>query len=104
MLVAVDAWVSARNGRRCAGPRVAVVRKTMCNRMTMALIGPVSIWAMAGCGSSGGGPLPGVCDGTPATSQAATIHVTRSTNSPELIVTVYCDGSAERALGQAGEN
>jgi len=71
----------------------------------MALIGAVSVSAMAGCTSSessDAGPRPGVCDGVPATNQAATIHVSRSTNSPELIVTVYCDGSGERALGAAG--
>jgi len=79
--------------------------ETMTSRMAMALIGTVSVWAMAGCDSkesTDAGPRPGVCDGVPATSQAATIHVSRSTNSPELIVTVHCDGSAERALGMAG--
>jgi hypothetical protein len=74
----------------------------MGNWTRMALIGAASAWAMAGCGSSGAGPRPGVCDGATATSQVATIHVTRSTNSPELTVAVYCDGSAERTLGEAG--
>jgi hypothetical protein len=70
----------------------------------MALIAAASAGAMAGCGSSGAGPRSGVCDGVTATGQVATIHVTRSTNSPELTVAVHCDGSAERTLGEAGDN
>jgi hypothetical protein len=84
----------------------------MNNRVTMALIAVAIGWATVGCESTGvgpgesgdAGPHVGVCDGAPATSQAATIHVTRSTNSPELTVTVYCDGSAQRTLGEAGAN
>ena len=80
--------------------------------MTVALIGAASAWAATGCKSSGvgpgessdGGKPPGVCEGSTSTSPAATIHVTRSTNSPELTVAVYCDGSAERTLGEAGAN
>jgi hypothetical protein len=74
----------------------------MTSRIAMALIGAVSVSVTAGCESSDADPRSGVCDGVPATSQAAIIHVSRSTNSPELFVTVYCDGSAERALGAAG--
>lgn len=43
-----------------------------------------------------------VCRGSVARIEAARIHVTRSTNSPEITVVVYCDGSAERTLGQPG--
>ena len=88
------------------------VYRTMANWITVALIGSASAWAATGCKSSGvgpgessdGGKPPGVCEGSTSTSPAATIHVTRSTNSPELTVAVYCDGSAERTLGEAGAN
>jgi hypothetical protein len=82
----------------------------MANWMTVALIGAVSAWAATGCKSrlvgsgesSDGGEPAVVCEGSTSTSLAATIHVTRSSNSPELIVAVYWDGSAERTLGEAG--
>ena len=67
-----------------------------------------------GCGTSGGpgqGPGSGgsgggssVCGAPSGTTQAATIHVTASTNSPEIFVAVYCDGSAERTLGDTSSN
>ena len=65
-----------------------------------ALIVAAGAWAMVGCGKSGGsGQGPSVCGTSPDHTQAATIHVTASTNSPEIFVAVYCDGSAERTLG-----
>jgi hypothetical protein len=78
-------------------------------RITVALIGAVSAGTAPGCGgssvgageSSDDGQPVGVCEGSISKSPAATIRVTRSTNSPELTVAVYCDGSAERTLGEA---
>ena len=58
-----------------------------------------------GCGTSGGsGQGSSVCGAPSGTTQAATIHVTASTNSPEIFVAVYCDGSAERTLGDTSSN
>ncbi len=45
-----------------------------------------------------------VCPSRSAHVKFATIHETRSTNSPELFVDLYCDGSAERTLGAPGNN
>jgi hypothetical protein len=67
-----------------------------------ALIVAASGSAMVACGTSGGsGQGPGVCGASTDRTQAGMIHVTASTNSPELFVVVYCDGSAERTLGAA---
>src|SRR4051812_4906370 len=82
-----------------------VLHRTMA-RVTVALIGAVSAGTAPGCGgssvgageSSDDGKPVGVCEGSISKSPAATIRVTRSTNSPELTVAVYCDGSAERTL------
>src|SRR4051812_3459063 len=89
--------------RRCGGG--PVLHRTMA-RITVALIGAVSAGTAPGCGgssvgageSSDDGQPVGVCEGSISKSPAATIRVTRSTNSPELTVAVYCDGSAERTL------
>ena len=52
-----------------------------------------------GSGSDGSGQDSSACSAESGAAQVATIHVTRSTNSPEIFVAVYCDGSAERTLG-----
>jgi hypothetical protein len=61
-------------------------------------------WALTGCDPGAAGERPGVCDGLTAANQAAIIHVTGSTNSPGLSVTVYCDGSAVRSIGADTNN
>jgi hypothetical protein len=63
--------------------------------------GPGSGGSGGPSGSGGSGQGSNVCGAPANTTQAATIHVTASTNSPEIFVAVYCDGSAERTLGDA---
>ena len=77
----------------------------MSNWIRSALIGAASAWAIAGCGESPDGkPRASICDGLAATAQAASIDVSRSTNSPDLHVTVNCDGSAVRLIGESTNN
>jgi hypothetical protein len=74
----------------------------MNNWIAVVLIGGASAWALAGCGESkSGGPHAGVCDSLAATAQAATIDVSRSTNSPDVHVSVNCDGSGVRTIGES---
>ena len=75
----------------------------MCHWEIVALVLAASAGSMMGCGGSGGsGKRARACEADAGATQAATIHVTRSTNSPEMFVAVYCDGSAERTLGEPG--
>jgi hypothetical protein len=57
--------------------------------------------AFVGCSGahSNGEPAVSVCGASTGHIQAATIHVTGSTNSPAIDVTVFCDGSGERTIG-----
>ncbi len=56
-------------------------------------------------GCAGSSPAQtNVCPDRTAHVQFASIHETRSSNSPEVFVTLNCDGSAERTLGAAGTN
>jgi len=74
----------------------------MSNWIAAGLIGAASAWAIAGCSeSSDGKPRAGICDGLAPTAQAATIDVSRSTNSPDLHVAVNCDGSGVRSIGES---
>jgi hypothetical protein len=50
------------------------------------------------------GPTASVCGATFDHTVVATIHVSRSTNSPAIDVAVFCDGSADRTLGTPGYN
>lgn len=72
---------------------------------TIAFIGAASIWPAFGCGETPGTPATAtVCGGSTAHIDAAQINVTRSTNSPDVSVIVYCDGSAERTVGAESTN
>ncbi len=56
-----------------------------------------------GCASSSSGTVQhDVCSNQTAHVKFASIRETRSTNSPEILVDLYCDGSAERTLGAPG--
>jgi len=70
------------------------------------IYGALSALAFVGCSGarSSSKTTVSVCGTSIGNSQAASIHVTGSTNSPAIEVVVFCDGSGERTLGRPGVN
>ena len=72
---------------------------------TIAFIGAASIGPALGCRDTKETTASAaLCRGSTAHIEAARIDVTRSTNSPDISVVVYCDGSAERTVGATSTN
>jgi len=68
------------------------------------IIGGLAALVFVGCSGahSNSEPPVSVCGASIGHTQAATIHVTSSTNSPAIDVIVFCDDSADRTLGAPG--
>lgn len=77
--------------------------------VVLGLAGCSGVHAMKTTAPKREGTAPAVADavapwdGSVARVLAATVQVSRSTNSPAIEVTVYRDGSAERTLGALGQ-
>ncbi len=59
------------------------------------------VWTDVACG---GATASDVCGASSGHTEVAMVNVTRSTNSPAIDVTVFCDGSADRTLGTPGDD